>query len=148
MSHADLSAQGWERLPTTAFNDLSGPYWRRYDSDGAWIVGFLAEERHSNGHLGTIHGGVMMTFADIALGVAVVDAIGEPRCATSQLSYSFTGAGRVGQLVTCRPELVRKTSVLVFVRGLIQVGDKVVGSAEGIFSILDPAKLAQLRAGA
>jgi acyl-coenzyme A thioesterase PaaI-like protein len=148
MTRADLAAQGWERLSATAFSNVAGPFWRRRESDGASVVGFLAEEHHSNGHLGLIHGGAMMTFADVALGIAAVDAIGKQHCATSQLSYSFAGAGRVGDFVTCRPELVRRTRALVFVRGLVKVGDKVVGSADGIFTILDPAKLEQLRAGA
>jgi len=146
MTDAEFVAGGWERLAGTHFNLAAGPYWLRRDSHGP-VVAILTEERHSNGHLGTVHGGVLMTFADVALGVRVVDAIGEPLCATSQLSYSFAGAARCGQLLSCRPELVRKTSALVFVRGLIRADDKTIGSAEGIFTILDKAKFDRVRAG-
>ena len=146
MTDAEFTAAGWERLPATHFSEAAGPYWLRRDAKGP-VVALWTEERHGNGHLGTVHGGVMMTFADIALGIAVVDAIGQPLCATSNLSYNFVGASRSGQLVTCRPETVRKTSSLVFVRGLILADDRTVGSVEGIFTILDPAKFDRLRAG-
>ena len=146
MTETGFAAAGWVRMPTTHFSETAGPYWLRRDAEGP-VVGLWTEERHGNGHLGTVHGGVMMTFADIALGVAVVDAIGAPLCATSNLSYNFVGASRAGQLVTCRPEAVRKTSSLVFARGLIVADDRTVGSAEAIFTILDPDKFERLRAG-
>ncbi len=144
MKPADLAADGWSDLEVTHFSATAGPYWVRRDADGV-EVGLLSDERHSNGHLGTVHGGVLMSFADIALGVRVTEAIGAPLCATSQLSFHFTGAATIGSFITCRPELVRKTSQLVFVRGLFRSGERIIGTADGIFSILDQAKLARLR---
>jgi hypothetical protein len=44
----------------------------------------------------------------------------------------------MGQLITCEPEVVRKTSSLVFVRGLIKADGEVVGSVDGIFKALTP----------
>ena len=147
MSPAELIAKGWADLEVTHFSAASGPYWVRRDAEGV-AVGLLSEEKHSNGHLGTVHGGVLMSFADIALGVRVTEAIGAPLCATSQLSFSFVGAAIIGSFITCRPELVRKTSQLVFVRGLFRAGDRTIGTADGIFSILDQAKLDGLRGSA
>ncbi|MBU6266333.1 MAG: PaaI family thioesterase [Sphingomonadales bacterium] len=146
MTDAEFEAAGWQKLPGTHFNAAAGPHWLRRDAHGP-VVGLFTLEHHSNGHLGTVHGGCLMTFADVALGVRVVEAIGEPMCATSQLSYAFAGSARCGQLVTCRPELVRKTSALVFVRGVIRADDKTIGSAEGIFSILDQTRFRRLREG-
>ncbi len=144
MREAELRAGGWAPLSATHFNAAAGPFWLRREADGSPLLALPTEERHSNGHLGIVHGGVLMTLADIALGV-VVDALGAPMCATSQLSVSFAGAARIGELVVCRPELIRKTSALVFVRGVLSVGERVIGSADGVFSVLDATKVARAR---
>lgn len=146
MTDAEAEAAGWHKLPGTHFNAAAGPFWMRRDAHGP-VVALFTSQAHSNGHLGTVHGGALMTFADVALGVRVVETLGEPLCATSQLSYAFAGAARCGQVVTCRPELIRRTSALVFVRGVIRADDKTIGSAEGIFSIIDNAGLQRLRSG-
>ena len=95
-----------------------------------------------------IHGGALMTFADIALGCGVADAVGvETPFVTVQLQYQFAAAAPLGAFVTCLPEVVRRTSQLVFVRGLLQVGERVIGSADGIWKLIEPAKLERLKAG-
>lgn len=140
MDLAKLEAEGWERLPTRAFSAAIGPTWKRGEP-GSRTVALLSHEGTANDHIGTVHGGVLMTFSDIALGVAVVDAIGAPNCATVQLQYQFAAAAPIGSLITCEPEVVRKTSQLVFARGLIKADGKVVGSTEGIFKVFAQAKV-------
>lgn len=143
-SEAELLADGWERLPATHFNDLSGPYYGKIDDQGR-IVGLISEERHSNGHLNVLHGGVLMTFADVALGCACGDVLDVPMITTIQLQYNFTASAKIGSFITCRPELIRKTSTMIFVRGLVMAGDRTLGSADGIWRILDSEKLAAIR---
>ena len=140
-----LAAEGWEALAVTHFSATAGPYWLRRDDRGV-EVGLLAGERHGNGHLGTVHGGVLMSFADIAFGIVVTEAIGAPHCTTTQLAFNFTRAATIGSFLTCRPEAVHKTSSLVFVRGLFCAGARVIGHGEGIFTILDAERLARMRA--
>jgi acyl-coenzyme A thioesterase PaaI-like protein len=79
-----------------------------------------------------------MTFADVALGFSVVKALGGPHCATAQLQLQFIAAGRTGEFITCRPEIIRRTSQLVFVRGLVGAGERIVASADGIWKVLEP----------
>ena len=66
---------------------------------------------------------------------------------TAQMQVQFVAAAKVGELITCQPEVVRKTSSLVFVRGLIEAGGRTVASADGMFKLLDPAKFAGMKAG-
>ncbi|VWX54849.1 PaaI family thioesterase [Novosphingobium sp. 9U] len=87
--------------------------------------------------MGMVHGGALMTFADIALGVAVVDAIGAPNCSTAQLQYHFAAGVKVGSLLVCVPEVVRRTRRMVFTRGLFRVGDETVGSADAIYNVFE-----------
>ena len=143
---ARLEAEGWRRMTGTHFNETAGPYWIRQDGDRR-IVGLQGEARHGNGHVGTIHGGVIMTFADIGLGIGVVDAADTRDCVTLQLQMQFTAAAPIGSFLVCRPELVRKTSQIVFMRGLITAGDRTIASADGLWKLLDPEKMAALRAG-
>ncbi len=141
-----LEADGWTLLSGTHFNATAGPYWVRREN-GVRVVGLLGENRHGNGYVGTVHGGVLMTFADIALGLGVVDAADTRDCVTLQLQMQFTASAPIGSFLTCRPELVRRTSQIVFMRGLIMAGDRTVASADGMWKLLDATKLAAIRGG-
>ena len=85
---------GWTRLSGRDFNETAGPYWVRREN-GVRVVGLLGEQRHGNGHVGTVHGGVLMTFADIALGMGVVDAADTRDCVTLQLQMQFTASAPI-----------------------------------------------------
>jgi acyl-coenzyme A thioesterase PaaI-like protein len=137
---AALEAAGWRRLPTRAFSAALGPTWVRGEP-GAREVALVTGEAHANDHMGMVHGGVLMTFADIALGVAAADALEQPMMATAQLQFHFTAAAPMGVLLTARPELVRKTSQLLFVRSLFEAGGKTVGMADAMFKVLAPEKM-------
>lgn len=146
MDAARLEAEGWQRLPTRFFSAAIGPTWWK-GRRGERIVGLLTSADCANDHMGTVHGGALMTFADIAMGCAVVDARADESCATVQLQFHFTASARVGSFITCQPEIVRQTSQLVFARGLFRVDDRTVGSADGIFKVLDAAMIERLKAG-
>ena len=146
MTPDGLRAAGWSCLGGTHFNATAGPYWMRHEQ-GVRIVGLLGEERHGNGHVGTVHGGVLMTFADIALGVGVVDAAGTRECLTIQLQMNYTAAAPIGSFLTCRPELVRRTSQIVFMRGLIVANERTIASADGMWTLIAADKLAAIRKG-
>ncbi len=144
MDAAQLEADGWTMLPGLQFHIAAGPYWVRHE-DNRRAVGLLGEERHGNGHVGTIHGGVLATFADIALGMGVVDAAGTRDCVTLQLQLQFAATAPMGSFLTCRPELVRRTSQVVFMRGLIMAAERTVAAADGIWKVIGAEKLAAIR---
>ncbi len=147
IDEAQMTAEGWFRLPAVRYTAALGPTFSIV-RDGVISVALIAQEHLGNDNLGIVHGGAMMTFADMALGCAVAHANGfQANFVTSQLSIQLVTAGRVGQLITCNPEIVRKTSKLVFVRGLIEAEGRVLASTDGIFSLLDPEKMAALKTG-
>ncbi len=137
MDDAALEAAGWTRLPTVAFSAAIGPAWMKGDK-GRRTVGLVAREGIVNDYGMVVHGGALMTFADIALGVGASEALDGGPLVTAQLQYQFAGGVKLGQLITCDPELVRRSTQLVFVRGLIMADGAVVGSADGIFKALTP----------
>jgi uncharacterized protein (TIGR00369 family) len=142
-----LVAEGWHRLPGVRYTAAVGPSWTKLQ-DGRPIIGLQAQEHLGNDNLGIVHGGAIMTFADMALGVATAYAIGgKEHFVTAQMQVYFTAAAQVGDFVTCHPEVIRKTSSMVFVRGLIEAGGRTVASADGIFKLLDAVKFGGMKAG-
>jgi uncharacterized protein (TIGR00369 family) len=137
MDSESLTADGWRMTQGDGFTNLAGPFWLRDDGEN-FEVGMLIEPRHCNEHLGTLHGGVTMTFADIALGAVGARVMGGENSVTTQLNTHFISTARVGEFLHCRPELVRLTSRLYFTRALIVVGERVVASCDGVWTIIDP----------
>jgi uncharacterized protein (TIGR00369 family) len=84
----------------------------------------------------TVHGGVIMTFADICLGRGAVQVLGGSNIVTAQLNVHFAAAARAGDLLIGKPELIRQTSQLIFMRTLITAAGKTIASADGIIKIV------------
>ena len=137
MDEAAFNADGWARLPTIAFSASVGAAWMK-GPPGQRTVAIVAQEGIVNDYGQVVHGGALMTFADMALGCGASDAFDGGHLVTVQLAYQFAGGVKMGQLITCEPELVRKTSQLVFVRGLVKADGAIVGSADGVFKALTP----------
>lgn len=147
MDAATLQADGWRRLPVVRYTAAIGVSWSKL-LDGRPIVGLPAEEHLANDNLGIVHGGAIMTFADIALGCGTAHATGgQAHFVTAQMQVYFTAAAQVGDFITCHPEVVRKTSSLIFIRGLIEASGRTVASVDGMFKLLDAAKFAGMKAG-
>ena len=146
MNEESLLADGWKPLPMVRYSAAIGPTFVKR-IDGLITLALLAQEHLANDNLSIVHGGAIMTFADMAMGVGVGDAIGGHAIVTAQLAVQFTAAAKIGDLITCQPEVVRKTSSLVFVRGLIEAGGRTVASADGIFKLLGEGQIKGLKAG-
>ena len=106
------------------FEDHVGPFGYKVE-DGRVSFAFQSDERHRNTG-GTVHGGMLMTFADYALCLtAVWDQPGE-RCITVSFNCEFVAAGRRGDTVESRAEVIRRTGSFTFVRGQIFSGGRVL----------------------
>ena len=113
---------------------LIGPFLAKREGE-AWRYGFLAEERHLNKG-GVVHGGMLMSFADDAFGMTVWEAAGRQLCTTVQLNTQFVAPVRAGEFVESRAEVLRRTRTLIFMRGVLLVGDRTVIHADGVWKIL------------
>lgn len=131
-----LKAEGWELVELGGFSGVAGPFWLRV-IDGRRSLGFIIEDRHCNNHLGTVHGGMVMTFADMGLGVAVGDVLGHNRVATISMQTQFISVARVGEFITCKAEIIRASKQIVFVRGYILADERIVASAEGMWKVME-----------
>jgi len=125
------AAHGWDRVKAHNFGELVGPIWRKGDG----LFGFLATEKHRN-HIGRVHGGMLMTFADQAMGMTGRRATGEKPHATIELNMQFMGAVELGDFVEAHCEVVRMTRSILFIESKLKVGDRIVATGSGIWKIL------------
>ena len=130
----DPAAHGWERVRGHNFGELVGPIWRRGDA----LFGFVSTDKHRN-HRGIVHGGMLTTFADQAMGMTGRRATGEKPHATIEINMQFIGAVKVGDFVEAHCEIVRETRSLLFIESKLKVGSRIVASTSGIWKILGGA---------
>ena len=123
---------GWQTYDLKdTFDQVVGPFYFRPDADGRMRCAFRAEQKHMNaGH--RMHGGCLMTFADIALFQAAYQQMEGSHGVTVQLDSTFVDAVRVGELVEATGEVVRAGGSLIFVRGQIAVGSRTVMTFSGV----------------
>lgn len=126
---------GWARYenPGDAFIEHVGPLWIRIDGDTRDYA-FWPVATHGNPNK-VVHGGMLMAFADIALGHPCWVDEGGQAAITTSLTLNFVSGARLGELVTCRPQIVRKTRSLYFCRGDLMQGDRCLVTASGVWKI-------------
>jgi len=115
---------GWTTWSNGAdpYESLIGPFCFRQEGDRA-RCGFQPRPHHLNGGA-TIHGGVLMSFADFALFAIAHDALRGEKAVTVTCNSEFISAGNLDGIVEAGGEVLRATKSLVFVRGLVTQGDR------------------------
>ena len=106
------------------FEDHVGPLGYKV-VDGTITFAFLADARHRN-TAGTVHGGMLMTFADFALCLTATWEQPGEKCVTVSCNSEFVAPGRPGDLIEASGEVVRRTKSLTFVRGQVYVDDRIL----------------------
>ena len=96
---------------------------------------FRVDERHAN-RSGMAHGGMLMTFADAALGQAVWDATDRVPSVTLNMQVQFLRAAGQGELVEVVPVVTRRTRALVFIRGDFTVAREIVMTVSSVWKLL------------
>src|SRR5262249_29788366 len=85
---------------------------------------------------GVVHGGMLMTFADRAMGRACRYANAHKPQATVQLDVHFIDAVKIGEFVEANCRVVRRTHTLMFASAELAVGTRVVATANGVWKTL------------
>ncbi len=129
-----LRSDGWSIVETTGFLDLVGPLWQRM-VDGAPEYALVAQDKHHN-RRGRVQGGLLMTFADRACGMAARFVSGRPTMATVQLDVHFVDGGKIGETLMTKPRVIRTTRSLVFVSTEVMANNRTIITANGVFKIL------------
>ena len=103
-----------------SFAAATGKLLFRADGQGRGICRMQVEERHLNLG-GSIHGGAVMSFIDMALFAAGRCAgVSEGHYVTLDLTTHFIARGRAGLPLEAHVELVRQTRSLAFLQGVVR----------------------------
>jgi uncharacterized protein (TIGR00369 family) len=126
--------QGWRGWGgADPYETHAGPFFYTQDETGAIRCAFIAEHRHLNIG-GIVHGGCLMSFADMALFAVAFGELGAFKGVTVSLNAEFTNAANLGDTLEATGEVVRAGGSIVFVRGQIRASpdQRVVLSYSGI----------------
>ena len=123
---------GWQTYDLhDTFDTVVGPFYGKPDPDGHMRCAFRAEQKHMNsGH--RMHGGCLMTFADIALFQTAYQEMEGKNGVTVQLDSTLIDGAYVGELVEATGEVVRAGKSLIFVRGQISTGERILMTYSGV----------------
>ncbi len=118
------------------FSDSVQPSFLRIEGDEV-SFGFIAGTPHGNS-LGIVHGGVIMTLADLAASCAINHARGvHSGSPTINLSVDFISAARLEQWVQADVQQVSLKRRFGFASGIVHSGDGVVARFNGTFYLPD-----------
>lgn len=102
------------------------------DEEGVGVVRLDAGDDHLNPH-GTVHGGVLATMLDVAMGTAVATAGGDSPVTVS-LTVTYLEPGRPGRL-TASAKVRKRGKRLLVVEGQVEQDGDVVADALATFSV-------------
>lgn len=133
---AAQAPEGFQLITShSAYGCAAGPLFERIymDNNGQeqWQRAFRVLPKHTNAGA-MAHGGLLMTFADILLATAVFRDI-PPPFVTVRMTSDFIGRALVGDWVVGEAKIVKRTSSLVFLEGILSVDDKTIFTASGLF---------------
>jgi len=121
--------RSWRR----GFVNQIGPLYQRQEGENS-TLGFRVEDHHTNG-LKNAHGGMLMSFADMAWGL-VVSVETSHYWVTVRLSCDFLAAAHLGDWVEGGADVLSREGGLYVVRGRVWVGERTLMSGTGVFKPL------------
>lgn len=123
------------RLIPGTFGEAAGPFYFR-EAGKTPGVGFFSEQRHRNIQ-NFVHGGALLTLADIALFDICARARGQVfRAVTVSLSSEFLAPGPIGAFIEATGEMTGGGKSLMFCRGLVSADGKALLSFAGILKAI------------
>ena len=141
--------EGFEPLETKSPFFLNvGPLYRRVQGDQI-CIGLRIEEHHCNSG-GRLHGAMVCTLADAALGqnigyaflkngafdkIVGRDQAGSPM-ATVSMSTDFVGTAKLGDWVEVHVDVQRAGMRMAFANAYLVCGDERIARVSGVFQII------------
>ena len=120
---------------SSAFLDLLGPIYNQR-SDTGLVIGLRAEEKHCNAR-GLVHGGVLSSLADVALGYNSAFAQEPPTpIVTSSLTIDYAGTAKLGDWITIETDVQKVGKSLAFANCYFVVESVRIVRASAVFSVI------------
>ena len=113
-----------------------GPVYQRH-SETRHSLGLRVAPYHCNA-LGIVHGGLLMTLADVALGNISDRPGGTAPCVTVSMSCEFSAGAREGDWIEVSVDVMKHSSSLHFANCYLCVNDVPIARASGVFKVVKP----------
>lgn len=130
-----LDAQGWSAYDDRSFIGHIGPILIR-DTEAGRIFCLPTTEIHKN-LSGNVHGGVIMSLLDRAMGAVIRHQAPHLRFATASMTTDFLRPAHIGDLITFQAQVVKAGRKAFNLRGEAYVGDKLCAVTSAVFMVLD-----------
>jgi uncharacterized protein (TIGR00369 family) len=125
------------RRGSSPFLSSLGPLYAKSEGNGV-VIGLRIEQKHLNTR-GVAHGGMLVTLADSALGIAIAMSRTPPvPMVTVNLSTDFADVAREGDWVEARVDIQKLGKRLAFANCHLWVGERRILRASGIFAHVAP----------
>lgn len=120
---------------TPGFLDHGGPYYLKTRPNAPMLVGLRICDHHIN-YQDAAHGGVLSTFADVALSHAVYDAE-RPRLqpSTITLSVNYLAGAKRGDWLEADVQIDRIGGRTAYTSGRIHRAGEAIATMTGVFAI-------------
>jgi uncharacterized protein (TIGR00369 family) len=113
---------------------LIGPLYCRGEGDDL-IIGLRVEAKHCNAR-GTVHGGILATLADVALGYTMAFSSTPPaNLITANLTLDFAGTAKIGDWLEAHVDVQKRGSRLSFANCYITVNEQRIVRASAVFLV-------------
>ncbi len=117
------------------FLEHSGPYFLKHGASSN-VVGCRVSAQHLN-YIGSAHGGVLATLADVALSWAVYASdVPHPKVSTVSLTTNFLGVAQLGDWIEGVGIIDRLGKNLAYVHGSIAASGRMIATMSGVFKII------------
>jgi len=121
--------------PTSPFNELVGPFYVKREGE-TLAIGMSVEAKHQNTR-GIVHGGMICTLIDFAMGYAARYATAPPRSlVTTSLSVDFAANARPGDWIEARMDVMRPGTRVAFINCFVYLGALRIARGSGTFQVL------------
>jgi len=128
--------EGFEPIfRSSPFIELLGPVYSRQGEETI-TVAFEVQDKHCNAR-GLLHGGVISSLADIALGYNAAFMSGLPTAmVTASLTVDYAGVAQLGACVEIPVHVQKEGKKLAFANGYFLVDGQRIARASAVFSVL------------
>ncbi len=136
MQNIESIPEGFESLNRISnFVNLFGPVYQK-PTDTTYIMALRVEEKHCNIR-GNLHGGVVSSLADTAMGYNIAFSENPPTSSvTVNLSVDYLGRIRQGDWLEAHVDIQKKGNRIVFARCTFFVGKEIVARSNAVFNLL------------
>jgi uncharacterized protein (TIGR00369 family) len=135
MTATDIPTDFEPHFRKSPFTDPWEPLYSK-KTDKAVIMGLRLARPHTNAR-GLIHGGLIASLADNAMGYSCAQAMGWAcSLVTISLAVDYVGSGEIGQWLSVESEVIKTGSTICFAQSLIKADDAVIARANGTFRVV------------